>query len=59
MIKQESYSLIIKYSGHEIGHWNLAADMPLGFIAGGVDPLMIELHSDSFNTYSDNPTLSN
>ncbi|MCH2393015.1 MAG: hypothetical protein MK238_10835 [Nitrospinales bacterium] len=59
MIKQEPYSLIIKYPSHETGHWNLAADMPLGFIACGVDPLMIELRPDSFNTYSDNPSLSN
>ena len=59
MIKQESYSLVIKYPSRETGHWSLAADMPLGFIAYGVDPLMIESRPDSFNTYSDNPSLSN
>ncbi|MCL0045354.1 hypothetical protein M1N16_03895 [Nitrospinaceae bacterium] len=58
-IKQEPYSLIIKYLSHKTGQWNSAADTPLGFIACGVDPLMIELRPDSFNTYSDNPSLSN
>ena len=59
MIKQEPYSLIIKHPSLETDHWNLAADIPLGFIACGVDPLVIELRPDSFNTYSDNPRLSN
>ena len=58
MIKQEPYSLILKYPNHKTGHGNLATDMTLGFIACGVDPLMIELLPDSFNTYSDNPSLS-
>ena len=59
MIKQEPYSLIIKYPSHETVQWNLAADMVLGFIACGVEPLMIELRPDSFNAYSDNLSLSN
>ena len=58
LIKQEFHLPIIIYPSHETGHGNLAADMTLGFVACGVAPLMIELLPDSFNTYSDNPSLS-
>jgi len=58
VIKQKSHPPIITHLNHKTGQGNLAADMTLGFIGYGVAPKMIELVSDSFNTYSDNPSLS-
>ena len=38
VIKQEFHLPIIIHPDHETGHWNLAADETLGFIACGVAP---------------------
>ena len=55
VIKQESHLPIIIDPSHGTGHWNLVADMARASIACGADGLMIEVHPDPANAYSDGP----
>ena len=55
VIKQESHLPIIIDPSHGTGYWNLVADMARASIACGADGLMIEVHPDPANAYSDGP----
>ena len=55
VIKQESHLPIIIDPSHGTGHWHLVADMARASIACGADGLMIEVHPDPANAYSDGP----
>jgi 3-deoxy-7-phosphoheptulonate synthase len=55
VIKQESHLPIIVDPSHGTGYWHLVADMARASIACGADGLMIEVHPDPANAYSDGP----
>ena len=55
VIKQESHLPIIVDPSHGTGYWHLVADMARASIACGADGLMIEVHPDPVNAYSDGP----
>ena len=55
VIKKESHLPIIIDPSHGTGHWDLVESMSRAAIAAGADGLMIEVHPDPANAYSDGP----
>ena len=55
VIKKESHLPIIIDPSHGTGHWDLVESMSRAAIAAGADGLMIEVHPDPENAYSDGP----
>ena len=55
VIKRESHLPIIIDPSHGTGHWDLIEAMSRAAIACGADGLMIEVHPDPANAFSDGP----
>jgi 3-deoxy-7-phosphoheptulonate synthase len=55
VIKRESHLPIIIDPSHGTGHWDLIDAMSRAAIACGADGLMIEVHPDPANAFSDGP----
>jgi 3-deoxy-7-phosphoheptulonate synthase len=55
VIKRESHLPIIIDPSHGTGHWDLVEAMSRAAIACGADGLMIEVHPDPANAFSDGP----
>lgn len=55
VVKRESHLPIIIDPSHATGHWDLVESMARAAIACGADGLMIEVHPDPANAYSDGP----
>lgn len=55
VLKKETHLPIIIDPSHGTGHWDLVASMARASIAAGADGLMIEVHPDPINAYSDGP----
>jgi len=55
VIKRESHLPIIIDPSHGTGHWDLVEAMSRASIACGADGLMIEVHPDPANAFSDGP----
>jgi len=55
VLKKETHLPIIVDPSHATGHWDLVEPMARAAIAAGADGLMIEVHPDPINAYSDGP----
>ena len=55
VLKKETHLPIIIDPSHGTGHWDLVAPMARAAIAAGADGLMIEVHPDPVNAFSDGP----
>ena len=55
VLKKETHLPIIVDPSHGTGHWDLVEPMARAAIAAGADGLMIEVHPDPVNAYSDGP----
>jgi len=55
VLKKETHLPIIIDPSHGTGHWDLVEPMARASIAAGADGLMIEVHPDPINAYSDGP----
>jgi 3-deoxy-7-phosphoheptulonate synthase len=55
VLKKETHLPIIVDPSHGTGHWDLVEPMARAAIAAGADGLMIEVHPDPINAYSDGP----
>lgn len=55
VLKKETHLPIIIDPSHGTGHWDLVEPMARAAIAAGADGLMIEVHPDPINAYSDGP----
>jgi 3-deoxy-7-phosphoheptulonate synthase len=55
VLKKETHLPIIIDPSHATGHWDLVESMARASIAAGADGLMIEVHPDPANAYSDGP----
>ncbi len=55
VLKKETHLPIIIDPSHATGHWDLVEPMARASIAAGADGLMIEVHPDPINAYSDGP----
>ena len=55
VLKKETHLPIIIDPSHATGHWDLVEPMARAAIAAGADGLMIEVHPDPINAYSDGP----
>lgn len=55
VLKKETHLPIVIDPSHGTGHWDLVEPMARAAIAAGADGLMIEVHPDPINAYSDGP----
>ena len=55
VLKKETHLPIIVDPSHATGHWDLVEPMARASIAAGADGLMIEVHPDPVNAFSDGP----
>ncbi|MGV7222599.1 MAG: 3-deoxy-7-phosphoheptulonate synthase [Nitrospinales bacterium] len=55
VLKKETHLPIIIDPSHGTGHWDLVQSMARASIAAGADGLMIEVHHDPVNAFSDGP----
>ncbi len=55
VLKKETHLPVIIDPSHGTGHWDLVAPMAMAAIAAGADGLMIEVHPDPINAFSDGP----
>ncbi|QPJ64846.1 MAG: 3-deoxy-7-phosphoheptulonate synthase [Candidatus Nitrohelix vancouverensis] len=55
VLKQETHLPVIVDPSHATGYWHLVASMSKASIAAGADGLMIEVHPDPANAFSDGP----
>ncbi|PIQ96202.1 MAG: 3-deoxy-7-phosphoheptulonate synthase [Nitrospinae bacterium CG11_big_fil_rev_8_21_14_0_20_56_8] len=55
VLKKETHLPIIIDPSHATGHWDLVESMSRASIAAGADGLMIEVHPDPVNAFSDGP----
>ncbi len=55
VLKKETHLPIVIDPSHGTGHWDLVSSMAKASIAAGADGLMIEVHPDPINAYSDGP----
>lgn len=55
VLKKETHLPIIVDPSHGTGYWDLVEPMARASIAAGADGLMIEVHPDPINAYSDGP----
>ncbi|QPJ61799.1 MAG: 3-deoxy-7-phosphoheptulonate synthase [Candidatus Nitronauta litoralis] len=55
VLKKETHLPIIIDPSHGTGHWDLVQPMAMAAIAAGADGLMIEVHPDPINAFSDGP----
>lgn len=55
VLKRETHLPIIVDPSHGTGHWYLVESMSRAAVAAGADGLMIEVHPDPVNAYSDGP----
>jgi len=55
VLKKETHLPIIIDPSHGTGHWDLVEPMARAAIAAGADGLMIEVHPDPINAFSDGP----
>ncbi len=55
VLKKETHLPIIVDPSHGTGHWDLVESMSRASVAAGADGLMIEVHPDPVNAYSDGP----
>lgn len=55
VLKKETHLPIIIDPSHATGHWDLVEPMARAAIAAGADGLMIEVHPDPINAFSDGP----
>ncbi len=55
VLKKETHLPIVVDPSHGTGHWDLVEPMARAAIAAGADGLMIEVHPDPINAYSDGP----
>ncbi len=55
VLKQETHLPVIVDPSHATGYWHLVASMSRASIAAGADGLMIEVHPDPANAFSDGP----
>lgn len=55
VLKKETHLPVIIDPSHGTGHWDLVQPMAMAAIAAGADGLMIEVHPDPINAFSDGP----
>ncbi|MFQ5450513.1 MAG: 3-deoxy-7-phosphoheptulonate synthase [Nitrospinaceae bacterium] len=55
VLKKETHLPVIIDPSHGTGHWDLVIPMARAAIAAGADGLMIEVHPDPTNAFSDGP----
>lgn len=55
VLKKETHLPIVIDPSHATGHWDLVEPMACAAIAAGADGLMIEVHPDPINAFSDGP----
>ncbi len=55
VLKKETHLPVIIDPSHATGHWDLVESMSRAAVAAGADGLMIEVHPDPANAYSDGP----
>lgn len=55
VLKKETHLPVIIDPSHATGHWDLVDSMARASIAAGADGLMIEVHPDPVNAFSDGP----
>lgn len=55
VLKKETHLPIIIDPSHGTGHWDLVESMSRASVAAGADGLMIEVHPDPVNAFSDGP----
>lgn len=55
VLKKETHLPVIIDPSHATGHWDLVEPMARAAVAAGADGLMIEVHPDPINAYSDGP----
>jgi len=55
VLKKETHLPVIIDPSHATGHWDLVEPMARAAIAAGADGLMIEVHPDPINAFSDGP----
>ncbi|MFQ5482510.1 MAG: 3-deoxy-7-phosphoheptulonate synthase [Nitrospinaceae bacterium] len=55
VLKKETHLPVIIDPSHGTGHWDLVEPMARAAIAAGADGLIIEVHPDPINAYSDGP----
>ncbi|CAI2717331.1 3-deoxy-7-phosphoheptulonate synthase [Nitrospina watsonii] len=55
VLKRETHLPIIIDPSHATGHWDLVEPMARAAVAAGADGLMIEVHPDPVNAFSDGP----
>lgn len=55
VLKKETHLPVIIDPSHATGHWDLVEPMARAAVAAGADGLMIEVHPDPVNAFSDGP----
>ncbi len=55
VLKKETHLPILIDPSHATGHWDMVASMARASVAAGADGLMIEVHPDPANAFSDGP----
>ena len=55
VLKKETHLPIIVDPSHATGHWDMVESMSRASIAAGADGLIIEVHPDPVNAFSDGP----
>ena len=55
VLKKETHLPIIIDPSHATGHWEMVESMSRASIAAGADGLIIEVHPDPVNAFSDGP----
>lgn len=55
VLKRETHLPIVIDPSHATGHWDLVEPMARAAVAAGADGLMIEVHPDPVNAFSDGP----
>ncbi len=55
VLKKETHLPIIVDPSHATGHWEMVESMSRASIAAGADGLIIEVHPDPINAFSDGP----
>lgn len=55
VLKKETHLPIIVDPSHATGHWDMVESMSRASIAAGADGLIIEVHHDPINAFSDGP----
>ncbi|MGP0565256.1 3-deoxy-7-phosphoheptulonate synthase [Nitrospina sp. 32_T5] len=55
VLKRETHLPVVIDPSHATGHWDLVEPMARAAVAAGADGLMIEVHPDPVNAFSDGP----